>query len=49
MKKLAPLLVILMSFWVSATQAQAPNQVNYQAVVRDASGNPLVAGTHVSR
>ncbi len=48
MKKLAPLLVILMSFWVSATQAQAPNQVNYQAVVRDASGNPLVAGTHVS-
>ena len=29
-------------------QAQAPQQLNYQAVVRDASGNPLAAGTIVS-
>ena len=29
-------------------QAQAPQQLNYQAVVRNSSGQPLANGTHVS-
>ena len=48
MKKYIPLLVLAILFSVSAIQAQAPAQFNYQAVVRDAAGNPLTAGTHVS-
>jgi BclB C-terminal domain-containing protein len=48
MKKYIPLLVLAILFSVSAIQAQAPAQFNYQAVARDAAGNPLTAGTHVS-
>ena len=39
MKKLLPLLLVLLSTTVFA---QSPNAFNYQAVVRDASGNVLV-------
>ena len=44
-KYLSGLLLLTIVFLATA---QAPQQVNYQAVVRDAAGNPLPAGTHVS-
>jgi len=48
MRKLAPVVTFIALLFATAALAQAPNQVNYQAVVRDVSGNPLPAGTSVS-
>ena len=48
MRKISPFLTLIILFWMSSALAQAPQKVNYQAVVRDASGNPLAAGTSVS-
>lgn len=42
MKKI--LLTVLAAFTVAATFAQAPVGMNYQAIVRDASGNPVANG-----
>lgn len=50
MKKLSPLLLIVVIYLlqVSHAVAQAPQQMNYQAVVRDKLGNPLTHGEPVS-
>src|ERR1700723_747286 len=48
MKKTLTLIAISVLFYFTRISAQAPQQINYQAVVRDASGNALPAGTHVS-
>ncbi len=40
--------VLLGILLLSIAQAQAPQVMNYQAVVRDASGNPLTGGTNVT-
>ena len=42
------ILVLLLSFALAAVFAQAPQQVNYQAVVRDATGQLLPTGTVVA-
>ncbi len=47
MKKHYLLLVVTLLTCFS-TFAQAPNKVNYQAIVRDASGQPLTGGTSVT-
>jgi hypothetical protein len=46
MKKLLPLLLILAT--ITITHAQAPNRINYQAIVRNSSGQPVIAGTVVA-
>ena len=46
-KRLLTLLASLLAL-VMGVLAQAPQQLNYQAVVRNASGTPLVAGTNVT-
>lgn len=46
MKKL---LTLLLGLWcVLVTYAQAPTKMNYQAVVRNASGQPVASGTQVA-
>jgi hypothetical protein len=47
MKKALTHLALLFIF-ASLANAQAPEGINYQAVVRDASGQPLAASTKVS-
>ena len=43
------LLFIIAIFLLSVfAQAQAPQKINYQAIVRDASGQPLAGGTNVT-
>src|SRR5204862_12830 len=46
-KRLLSLLVILLTI-VSAAMAQIPQQMNYQAVVRNNAGQPLPGGTNVT-
>ncbi len=46
-RRLLPLLAILAVFGYTA-MAQAPQKMNYQAIVRDALGNPLPGGTNVT-
>ena len=46
-RKLLNLIVLIVAFGATV-MAQAPQSVNYQAVVRDVSGNPLPGGTTVS-
>jgi len=46
MKKILPLLLVL--FAINIIQAQAPEKINYQAIVRNSSGQPVNAGTVVS-
>src|ERR1700722_2880956 len=47
MKKLLfPALALLSAFAIS--NAQAPQQLNYQAVVRNTSGQPVASGTPVN-
>ncbi len=42
-------LLLLLSFFISVmTYAQVPQKMNYQAVVRDANGQPLASGTVVA-
>jgi len=45
-KNLLAAMAVLLSIYM--LRAQAPQQFNYQAIVRDASGNTLAAGTNVS-
>lgn len=42
--------LLLLSFasLFTAASAQAPQKLNYQAIVRDAAGNPIVGGTNVT-
>jgi len=47
MKKLSVTFLLSLAFLAYGI-AQAPQQLNYQAVVRNASGNPLSSNTHVS-
>ena len=44
-KKGTTLFFALMFFSVLFVHSQAPQQVNYEAIVRDASGNPVTSGT----
>ena len=46
MRALFTSLALLASVIIS--NAQAPQLINYQAVVRDGSGHPLTSGSHVS-
>ena len=48
MKKALPLLLIAFISFTNLLQAQAPQTMNYQAVVRDHSGNPLAFGINVT-
>ena len=48
MKKALPLLVFLFVSITSLLKAQAPQTMNYQAVVRDHAGNPLAFGINVT-
>ena len=48
MQKSFPLLTLLCLLAMANLQARSPEQFNYQAVVRDVSGNSLAAGVHVS-
>lgn len=46
-KKLLLFLCLVLSVFVQV-YAQAPQQINYQAVVRNSSGQPLPAGSNVT-
>ena len=46
-RRLLSLLAIAITF-CNVTMAQSPQKMNYQAIVRDALGNPLPGGTNVS-
>jgi len=46
MKKILPLFIVLS--YAITTYSQAPQRLNYQAIVRNASGQPVAAGTVVS-
>src|ERR1043165_1054759 len=48
MKKQLLSFFLLLFISVTALLAQAPQQLNYQAVVRDVSGQPLGAGSNVT-
>ena len=48
MQKSFPLLTLLCLLAMANLQARSPEQFNYQAAVRDVSGNSLAAGVHVS-
>ena len=48
MKKIVPGLFILLIAFTAKVYAQAPELMNYQAVVRDAGGNTLAGGITVS-
>src|SRR5579862_2285992 len=48
MKRRLLLIFAVILCYAAKTMAQAPTQMNYQAIVRDATGNPLPANTNVT-
>ena len=47
-KRILPLLIALLCLSISNLMAQAPQLINYQAVVRNNAGQPVASGTPVS-